>query len=84
MSELMGKVFVIEFRESLTIVDGLPHHKHRGQREFVVVNNLRKVFQLATIDLLVWPRQVVTGGNGRILRVFLQEFALHIVDNRSS
>ena len=79
----MGKVFVVELREPLTVVDGLTHYKHRGEREFIVVDNLRKVFQLATIDLLVWPRQMVTGGNGRILRVFLQEFALHIVDNRS-
>ena len=47
----------------------------------VVVNNLRKVFQLAAIDALVGPRQMVAGSNGRVLRIFLQELALDVVDN---
>ena len=63
------------------MVDSLSNHEHRGEGEMVVVNNLRKVFQLAAIDALVGPRQMVAGSNGRVLRILLQEFALDVVDN---
>jgi hypothetical protein len=45
------------------------------------MNNLCEVFQHTTIDVLVGPCQMVAGSNGSILWVFLQEFALHIIDN---
>ena len=47
------------------------------------MNNLGKVFEHTAIDFLVWPGEVITGSNGRILWVFHQEFALHIVDDSS-
>ena len=42
---------------------------------------LGKVFQNAAINLLVGPRQVVAGGNRRVLGVFLEELLLDIVDD---
>lgn len=77
MSEVLG----VKRREALAVVDGLAHYEHRGQRELIVVDNLGEVFQLATIDLLVWPCEMIAGGNGSVLWVFLKEFTLHIVNN---
>ena len=44
LSEQVGEVFAVEFGESLTIVDGLTDHEHCGEREVVVMNNLRQIF----------------------------------------
>ena len=67
----MGEVLVVEFGESLTVADGLTHYNHGGQREVVVVNYLGKVFQLAAIDFLVGPCEVITGCHGRVGGIFL-------------
>ena len=77
MSEVLG----VKFGETLAIVDGLAHDKHRGESQFVVVDNLGEVFQLASIDLLVWPCEMIAGSDGGVLWIFLKEFALHIIDN---
>ena len=69
------------FGEPLAFFYGLAHDKHGGEREVVVVNNFCKVFQLATINLLVGPCQMIAGGDGRVLRVFLEEFLLNIIDD---
>ena len=71
----------VELGKALTVVDGLADDKHCGEGEVVVVNNLRKVLQLATIDLLIGPGKMIAGCNGRVLRIFLKEFALDIVNN---
>ena len=47
----------------------------------IVVNYLRKVFQLTTVDFLVGPRQMVAGSNRCILRIFLKQFALYVIDD---
>ena len=73
----------VELRKALTIVDGLAYDKHGGEGEVVIVNYLRKVLELATIDLLIGPREMIAGSNRRIIRIFLKQFALHIIDNRS-
>ena len=80
LTEQVGEVLGVEFGKALTIVDGLAHDEHGGEGEVVVVNNLRKVLELATIDFLIGPRKMIAGGNGRVLRIFLKQFALHIVD----
>ena len=64
-------------------IDGLAHNEHGGKGEVVVVNDLGEVFEHTTIDLLVWPCEMIAGGNGGILGIFHQEFTLHIIDNRS-
>ena len=79
MSEVLG----VKFGETLAIVDGLAHDEHRGESQFVVVDNLGEVFQLASINLLVWPCEMIAGGNGGIFWVLLKEFALHIIDDGS-
>lgn len=79
----MGEVLVVECREALAVVDGLANDEHRGEGEMVVVDNLGQVFEYTAIDALVGPGEMVTGGNGCVLRVFHEELALHIIDNRS-
>ena len=74
-------MFVVELGEALTVVDGLAYDEHGGEGEVVVVDDLGEIFEYTTIDLLVRPCEMITGGNGRILRVFLKEFALYIVDD---
>ena len=76
-------MLVVECGESLAIVDGLAYDEHCGEGEFVVVDNLREVFQYASIDFLIRPGEVIAGSNGRIFWIFLQELLLHIIDNRS-
>ena len=77
MSEVLG----VKRREALAIVDGLAYDEHRGESQLVVVDNLRQVLELATIDLLVRPCKMIAGGYGGVLWVLLKEFALHIVDD---
>ena len=80
-SEEMCEVLVIKFGESLPVVDGFAHDKHGGEGELVVVNYLCEVFQLAAINLLVGPGEVVAGCDGRVLGIFLQQFSLHVIHN---
>ena len=80
MSEVLG----VKRREALAIVDGLAHDEHRGESQLVVVDNLRQVLELATIDLLVRPCEMIAGGYGGILWVLLKQFTLHIVDDRGT
>ena len=75
----MGEVLGVKFGETLAIVDGLAHDKHRGESQFVVVDNLGEVFQLASIDLLVWPSEVIAGSHGGVIRIFQKQFALDII-----
>ena len=77
----MSEMLRIELGKALTIVDGLAHNEHGGKREVVVVNYLGEVFQNTSIDLLVWPGEMITGSNGSVLWVFLKQFALHIIDD---
>ena len=77
----MGEVLGVKFGETLAIVDGLAHDEHRGESQFVVVDNLGEVFQLASIDLLVWPCEVIAGSHGGVLWILLKQFALDIVHN---
>ena len=72
-------MLVVELRESLSVVDGFTHHEHRGEGEMIVVNHLGEILQLAAINLLVGPGEVIAGGDGRVFRVFLKKFPLHIV-----
>ena len=81
MAEEVGEVLGVEFAKALTIVDGLAYDEQGGEGEVVVVDDLGEIFEHTTIDLLVWPCEMVAGGNGGILWVFLKEFALHIVDD---
>ena len=74
----------VELGEALTVVDGLAHDEHRGESQLVVMDNLREVLELATINLLIRPSQVIAGCYGGVLWVLLQEFTLHIVDDRST
>ena len=67
----------------MAVVDGLAHDEHCGESEMIVVDDLGKVFELTTIDLLVWPREMITGSHGRVLRILLKQFALHIIDDGS-
>ena len=83
-SEEMGEVLGVELAEPLTIIDGLAHDEHRGEGEVVVVDNLRKVFEDSSINLLVRPRQMIAGSNGGVFWVLLKQFALHIINNRCS
>ena len=71
----------IEFAEAASIVDGLAHNEHGGEGEVVVVNYLGEILQNASIDLLVWPGEMITGSNRGVLWVFLKQFALHIIDD---
>ena len=75
----MCEVLVVELRESLPVVDGFTYYEHGGEGEMIVVNHLGEVLQLATINLLVWPGEMIAGSNGRVFRVFLKKFPLHIV-----
>ena len=79
----MGKIFVIELGKSRTIIDGLANHEHGGEGEVVVVDDFGEVFQLAAIDALVGPGEMIAGRNGGVLGIFLQQFALHVVDDGS-
>ena len=74
-------MFVVEGGEPLAIVDSLANDKHRGEGEMVVVDNLREVFENAAIDALVWPREMIAGSHRGVLRIFLKEFTLHIIDD---
>ena len=69
----------VKLRKTLAIVDGLAHDEHRGEGEMIVVDNLGEVFQLASIDLLVWPCEVITGSHGGVLGILLKQFALDII-----
>lgn len=74
-------MLVVEFGETVAVIDGLADNEHGGEGEVVVVNNLGEVLELAPIDFLIRPREVVAGGDRCVLGVFLKEFALHIIDN---
>jgi hypothetical protein len=64
-------MLVVECGESLAIVDGLAYDEHCGEGEFVVVDNLREVFQYTSIDFLIWPCEMITGCNGCVFWIFL-------------
>ncbi len=80
-AEEVSEVLVVEGGKALAIVDGLAYDEHRGEGEVVVVDNLCEVFQLAAVDALVGPGEMIAGCDGRGLGVFHEELALHIVDN---
>ena len=68
----MGEVFVVEFREAVSVVDGLAHNNHGCKGEMVVVDNLSQVFQYTAIDTLVGPGEMIASCHGSIFWVFLQ------------
>ena len=84
LSIQVGEVFGVEFGESLAVVDGFADHNHRGEGEVVVMNDACEVFQLTTEDTLVGPGEVVAGCNGCVLRIFHQELALDVINDRSA
>ena len=47
----------------------------------IVVDNACEVFELASEDALVWPGEVIAGGDRRVLGIFLQELSLHVVND---
>ena len=79
--EQVGEMLGIELRESLTVVDSLAYDEHGGEGEMMVVDDFGEVFQLAAIDALVGPGEMIAGRNGGVLGILLKEFALHIVDD---
>ena len=83
LAEQVGEVLGVEFGEALAVVDSLADNEHGSKGEVVVVNNLGEVLELAAIDFLVGPGKMIAGGNGRVLRIFLKQFALHVVDDSS-
>ena len=64
-------MLVVKGREALAVVNGLADDKHRSEGEVVVVNDLGKVLEYASIYFLVGPRQMVAGGDGGVGRIFL-------------
>ena len=81
LAEKVSEVLGIELGKAAAIVDGLADNEHGGEGEMVVVDNLGEVFEDSAIDLLVRPREMIAGGNGCILGIFLKEFALDIIDD---
>ena len=77
----MRKTFIVEFRIFTTIANGLSYYKHCGERQLIVMHYLRQIFELSPIDALIFPSQMITGSNGRVFRVFLQKFVLHIIND---
>ena len=74
-------MFRVEFRKTLAVVDGLADDEHGGEGEMVVVNNSGEVFQLTATDALVGPGKMIAGSYGGVLRIFLKELSLDIVDD---
>ena len=75
-------MFGIEFREALAIIYCFTDDEHRGKGEMIVMNDLCEVFELASIDFLIGPCEMITGCDGCIFWIFLKEFALDIIDYR--
>ena len=71
LSEQVSEVFRVEVGQTTAIVDGLTYDEHRGEGEMVVMDDLGEVFELTTIDFLVWPREMITGSHGRVLWILL-------------
>jgi hypothetical protein len=61
LAEKVYEVFVIELRETLTIVDGFAHNKHCGEGKFVVVDDFGEIAKNTTIDFLIRPREMIAG-----------------------
>ena len=69
LAEEVGEVFGVELAEVASIVDGLAYDEHRGEGEVVVVDDFGEVFEHTTIDLLIWPCEMIAGSDGSILWV---------------
>ena len=59
----MGEGAVVELAQSFAIVYGIAHNDHSGEGELVVLDYADEVFKLTAIDALVFPCQLVAGGN---------------------
>ena len=77
----MGEVLGVELGEALAIVDGLAYDEHRGEGEMVIVDDLRQVFELAAINLLIRPCEMIASCDGGILWILLKQFTLDIIDD---
>ena len=75
MAEEVGEVLGVELAEAASIVDGLAYDEHGGEGEVVVVDNLGEVFEHTTIDLLIWPCEMITGSDGGVLWVLCLIFS---------
>ena len=75
----MFKLMRIEARESLPVVDGITYDQQRGQRQMVLLDNLRQVFQFTPIDALLFLSQLVASGYGSGRRIGLQELRLYLL-----
>ena len=51
----MSEMSVVEFAQTITIVDSLSYNYHCCESKVVVLENLGQVFQLATINALLLP-----------------------------
>ena len=76
----MREVLVVELRESLPVVDGFTDYEHGGEGEMIVVNHLGEVLQLAAINLLVGPGEVVASRHRSVLGILLEQLALYVID----
>ena len=65
----------------MAVVDGFADDEHGGEGEVVVVDYLGEVFELTTVDALVWPGEMVAGGDRGVFRVLHEQFALNIIDD---
>ena len=77
-------MFVVEFRETLSVSDGVANDNHGGEGEMVIVNDACEVAQHAAVDALVGPCQVIAGCDGCFLGVFHEQFVLDVVDDGSA
>ena len=75
----MFELMRIEAREALSVVDGITYDQQRGQRQVILFDNLRQVFQLTPIDPLLFPGQLVTSGHGGSGWIGLQELRLYLL-----
>ena len=62
----MFELVWIEFRQALSVVDGVTHDDHGGEGEVILFHDLRQVLQFSPVYPLVFPREMVAGGDGGV------------------
>lgn len=68
----------------MSVVDGVTHDDHGGEGEVVLFHDLRQVLQFSPVYPLVFPREMVAGGDGGGWRVVLHQFGLHLINDRGT
>ena len=74
----MFELMRIKAREAFSVVDGITYDQQRGQRQVILFDNLRQVFQFTPIDALLFPSQLVASRYGGGRRIGLQELRLYL------